>query len=69
MACETMGRQVYIRLSDQTLQQIDRYAAQLTSEPSVQPSRSAAIRVLIHKALEQAGLPVEACAPDQGGEE
>jgi hypothetical protein len=53
MACESQPRATYIRLDEALLARIDRYAERLaTEQPGFQPTRSDAIRILLHKALD-----------------
>jgi metal-responsive CopG/Arc/MetJ family transcriptional regulator len=53
MASESPPKQVYVRLDDTLLARIDRYAERLAAEqPGFKPTRSDAIRILLHKALD-----------------
>jgi metal-responsive CopG/Arc/MetJ family transcriptional regulator len=57
MAGESQPRQIYIRLDDGLLARIDRYAERLgATQPGLHPTRSDAIRVLLHRALDAAEL-------------
>jgi metal-responsive CopG/Arc/MetJ family transcriptional regulator len=53
MASESSPKQIYVRLDDTLLSRIDRYAERLAAEqPGLKPTRSDAIRILLHKALD-----------------
>jgi metal-responsive CopG/Arc/MetJ family transcriptional regulator len=53
MACESQPKQIYVRLDDDLIAKIDRYAERLAArQPGLKPSRSDAIRILLHKGLE-----------------
>jgi hypothetical protein len=55
-------KQVYIRLPDAVVAEIDQYAEQLArTQPGLDPSRSDVIRVLIYKGLE--AVHAETAAP------
>jgi Arc/MetJ-type ribon-helix-helix transcriptional regulator len=55
-------KQVYIRLPDAVVAEIDRYAERLArTQPGLDPSRSDVIRVLIYKGLE--AMHAETAAP------
>jgi Arc/MetJ-type ribon-helix-helix transcriptional regulator len=46
------GKQIFVRLSDDLVAELDRYVEVLAREqPGLNPSRSDAIRVLLHKGL------------------
>ena len=50
---DSLPRQVYVRLDDATLARIDRFLEQLSAQqPGLNPNRSDAIRVLVHRGLE-----------------
>jgi hypothetical protein len=52
MACESPAKQTYVRLDEEVLARIDRFAEKLAAEqPGFKPTRSDAIRILLHKAL------------------
>jgi metal-responsive CopG/Arc/MetJ family transcriptional regulator len=53
MASESSPKQIYVRLDDMLLSRIDRYAERRAAEqPGLKPTRSDAIRILLHKALD-----------------
>lgn len=53
MACESQPKATYVRLDDVLLARIDRYAERLAAEqPGFRPTRSDAIRILLHKGLD-----------------
>jgi metal-responsive CopG/Arc/MetJ family transcriptional regulator len=53
MAGESAVKQIYVRLDDELLGRIDRYAEKLAAkQPGLKPSRSDAIRVLLYKGLD-----------------
>ena len=61
-------KQVYIRLPDAVVAEIDQYAAQLArTQPGLDPSRSDVIRVLIYKGLDavHAETAASGAAPDR----
>jgi hypothetical protein len=50
-------KQIYVRLDDELIAKIDRYAEQLAAaQPGLKPSRSDAIRVLLNKGLSGEGV-------------
>jgi hypothetical protein len=52
MALESPPKQTYVRLDEEILARIDRFAEKLAAEqPGFKPTRSDAIRILLHKAL------------------
>jgi metal-responsive CopG/Arc/MetJ family transcriptional regulator len=56
MACESQPKQIYVRLDDELLARIDLYVQQLAvDQPGLKPSRSDAIRILLHKGLDAEG--------------
>ncbi len=56
MACESQPKQIYVRLDDELLDRVDRYAERLAQQqPGLKPSRSDAIRILLYKGLEHEG--------------
>jgi hypothetical protein len=58
MASESPPKQIYVRLDDDLLARIDRYVERLaTRQPGLNPSRSDAIRILLHRGLEAEGEP------------
>jgi metal-responsive CopG/Arc/MetJ family transcriptional regulator len=53
MACESQPKQIYVRLDDDLIAKIDRYVERLEArQPGLKPSRSDAIRILLHRGLE-----------------
>jgi hypothetical protein len=53
MARESQPKATYVRLDDALLARIDRYAERLAAEqPGFRPTRSDAIRILLHKGLD-----------------
>ena len=53
MACESQPKATYVRLDEALLARIDRYVERLAAEqPGFRPTRSDAIRILLHKALD-----------------
>jgi metal-responsive CopG/Arc/MetJ family transcriptional regulator len=56
MACESQPKQIYVRLDDALLARIDKYVDRLAvGQPGLKPSRSDAIRILLHKGLDSEG--------------
>jgi hypothetical protein len=52
------GKQIFVRLSDDLVAELDRYVEVLAREqPGLNPSRSDAIRVLLHKGLATVQAP------------
>jgi hypothetical protein len=52
------GKQIFVRLSDDLVAELDRYVEVLAREqPGLNPSRSDAIRVLLHKGLATVPAP------------
>jgi metal-responsive CopG/Arc/MetJ family transcriptional regulator len=50
---ERSGKQIFVRLPDELVAELDRYAEILASEqPGLNPSRSDAIRILLYRGLE-----------------
>jgi metal-responsive CopG/Arc/MetJ family transcriptional regulator len=57
MAGEPQPKAIYVRLDDALLGRIDRFIDRLAEQqPGLKPSRSDAIRVLVHKALDLEGV-------------
>jgi hypothetical protein len=57
MACESLPRQVYVRLDDALLARIDQFVERMAAQqPGLKPNRSDAIRVLVHKGLDAFAL-------------
>ena len=53
MASESQPKQIYVRLDDALLARFDRYAERLEAEqPGLKPTRSDAIRILVHRGLD-----------------
>ena len=53
MSSEAQPKQTYVRLDDELLARIDRYAERLAAQqPGFRPTRSDAIRILLHKGLD-----------------
>jgi hypothetical protein len=56
MACESQPKQIYVRLDDDLIAKIDRYVERLAErQPGLRPSRSDAIRILLHRGLDAEG--------------
>ncbi len=50
---ERQGKQIFVRLSDELIAELDRYVEVLKEEqPGLKPSRSDAIRILLYRGLE-----------------